>query len=339
MIYGSFGKPVARAEIWPEISGRSRAGTIASLTHRMVADAMARGFAAVAVQARHPLQVLRVCKEAGIRVILNHRLTHDTAAGHYSVMVDIDDKDVILHDPYYGPARRVPHADLLELWQPQSANSEVLGYVLIALAAQPSPAAACWLCQKPLLPEVVCPHCTQAVKLQPNALLGCMDTTCIVRMWNYVCCPACDCGFTVTTSKAAPSVVVAESAPATEAAAPGAAPDKPAGGAESINLDRFFAEVDKFRNLIANLPAAAGNAALQRQIEALGGLRQSLTLARAEAIANEKLAFSQMAKLTADANKAAEAHQKQVEEIQAPMEPLDGNLLGRALMSNLGFTR
>ena len=37
----------------------------ASTTHLMAQDAARRGFSAVAIQARHPLQALRLCRNAG----------------------------------------------------------------------------------------------------------------------------------------------------------------------------------------------------------------------------------------------------------------------------------
>src|SRR5271169_808234 len=92
MVYRSFGKEVPQAEIWPAIAKVNRFGSLASTTHLMTQDALGRGFAAVAIQARHPIQALRLCKEAGIRTILNHRLEPGSRAGHYSVMLDIDFK-------------------------------------------------------------------------------------------------------------------------------------------------------------------------------------------------------------------------------------------------------
>src|ERR1035441_340400 len=121
MVYRSLGKAVPQTEIWPAIAKQTASGSLASMTHLMAQDAVNRGFRAVAIQARHPLQVLRLCREWGIRAIVNHHLKLDAPAGHYSVLVDLDDKGVVLHDPFYGPSRRLPHAELLELW-PQVAR-------------------------------------------------------------------------------------------------------------------------------------------------------------------------------------------------------------------------
>src|SRR6476646_9250891 len=80
MAYHSFGKAVPQAEIWPLIAKPNRVGSIASTTHLMAQDALNRGFSAVAIQARHPLQALRLCRNLGIRAILNHRLRRDAPA-------------------------------------------------------------------------------------------------------------------------------------------------------------------------------------------------------------------------------------------------------------------
>ena len=114
MVYRSLGKKVEQAEIWPAIAKQNHFGSIASTTHLMAKDALNRGFSAVAFQACHPLQALRLCCEAGVRTILNHRLTHDSPQGHYTVLVDVDLRDVVLHDPLYGPSRHVPHDEARE---------------------------------------------------------------------------------------------------------------------------------------------------------------------------------------------------------------------------------
>jgi hypothetical protein len=189
MVYRSFGKDVAQAEIWPAVAKQNRLGSLASTTYLMAQDALSRGFAAIAVQAQHPLQALRLCRDHGIRAILNHRLKQDVATGHYTVLVDIDDKNVVVHDPSYGPSRCLSHAELLELWQPRFPSSEIIGYVLIGIAAQPPALSACELCRTPIPATVECPKCKKNVRLRPAALcvrerpawLGCGITFAVRR--------------------------------------------------------------------------------------------------------------------------------------------------------------
>lgn len=342
MVYGSFGKPIPRTEIWPAISGRNRVGSVSSLTHLMVKDAIQRGFVAVAVQARHPLQALRLCQISGIRAILNHRLSPDTTAGHYTVLVGIDENAVVLHDPFYGPSRRVPHADLLELWQPRSQDSEVMGFLVIGIAAEPSVVQSCWLCHAALPSATACPQCEQPVGLQPNSLLGCIDTTCITRMWNYVCCPNCDCGFTVSPKTPASAIVASSvtakpTQPVESAGSAGEPPKGTPSAADQMRLDGFFVELDKFSAQIRSIPGMENHPRILRQLELLEASKQSLTLARAEALANLKAALDRCAKMALTAKQEQAAHRKKMEELSRPAPPLDGNALGHALLKNLGF--
>ena len=98
MVYGSFGKAISQTEIWPKISKRNNLGSLASATYLMAQDAISRGFAALTIQARHPLQVLRICQDRGIRAILSHRFREDSSTGHYTVLVDVDGEGVVLHE-------------------------------------------------------------------------------------------------------------------------------------------------------------------------------------------------------------------------------------------------
>ncbi len=82
MVYQSFGKQVPQDEIWPAIARRNQFGSLASTTHLMAADALGRGFNAVALQVRRPLDALRRCAESGVRAIVNHRVRPDSKAGH-----------------------------------------------------------------------------------------------------------------------------------------------------------------------------------------------------------------------------------------------------------------
>src|SRR5262249_37774312 len=155
--------------------------------HLIVQDALNRGYAALAIQARDPLQVLRRCRDSGIRVILNHRLKPDVPSGHFTVLVDLDADRVVLHDPYFGPSRRVAQVELLELWRPRYVNAEIAGIVLIGIAAEPPASPPCSVCGAGIPASVNCPACSKPVPLQPAALLGCVGAGCPARTWNYVC--------------------------------------------------------------------------------------------------------------------------------------------------------
>ena len=340
MVYRSLGKEVPQAKIWPAIAKQNRLGSVASTTHLMAQDALNRGVSALAIQARNPLQTLRLCREFGIRAILNHRLNRNVPTGHFTVMVDIDDKDVFLHDPFFGPSRRLSHAELMELWQPRFSNSEIAGNVLIGIALDPPAAPACELCHTPIPSKIECPNCKKRVGLQPGALLRCVNNACIARMWNYVCCPFCD--YTWTFSLQAPAAGAA--APAVGSSPPGVSsplsPDaQPAPSAEQdlLNLDQMFAEMDKFCNHVLSLPAAANHPDIKRHMEVLAARKEQLKQAQAQALTHLRTHQEQMAKMAHEARQRAAAHRKKMEELNRPAPPLNGNALGHALLKNLGF--
>jgi len=342
MVYRSLGKEVPQAQIWPVIAKPNKFGSIASTTHLMAQDALNRGFSAVAIQARHPLQALRLCRESGIRGILNHRLQPDASAGHYTVLVDIDDKNVLLHDPFFGPSRRLSYAELLELWQPRFPNAEIVGHVLIGIAAQLPALPACQFCHTPRPVAVDCPRCKKPVALQPCTLLGCMNDACITRMWNYLCCPSCDYTWNFGMEppeggKTATDLLRGKSAggPFVSAVAAGGA----AAAADPMMLERLFGEMDKFCNFMLASPATAKDPAIRQQIDFLAASKEKIRLAQAETLAHRQMVRDQLMKLAEDSKQKEAVHRQRVEELNTPSPPLDGDALGRALLKNLGFTR
>jgi hypothetical protein len=325
MVYRSFGKEVPQDEIWPLIAKPNRFGSIASSTHLMVAHALSQGLQAIAIQARHPLQVLRLCRDGGIRAILNLRLQADAYAGHYAVLADIDDKYVVLHDPLLGPARPLTHAELLARWHPQVPNSEILGNVVIGIAPESAGLPPCEFCHTLTPVQIDCPRCAKSVGLQPALLMGCMLDGCIARMWNYVCCPSCDYVWTFNNA-GEPSTLAHEPA----------GPVKPP-ASEPENFDLMFAELDKFCSYIRTIPGAAEHKELNRYLDTLSTGKQQIQLAQAESLGYQKIREDQMTALGRDSEKRQEAHRKKVEALNTPPPPLDGNALGQALLKNLGF--
>jgi hypothetical protein len=340
MVYRSFGQEIPQRLIWPLIAKKNIYGSIASTTHLMAADAVSRGFAAVAIQARHPLQALRVCRDSGIRAILNHRLQPDSPAGHYTVLVDIDATIVKLHDPYFGPSRRLTHDVFLDLWQPRLPKSEIVGNFLIGLASESPDLPACEVCHTAFLKRVQCPRCKNAVSLEPVALLGCMNNSCAARLWNYVCCPTCDLTWNFTLEPPRSSAAASASAPAEPAAVPAAAAPTAAlpSGTDPLNLGKLFAEIDKFSNHILSLPAAANHPEIQQQLAFITASKEKLAAAMAQELAKRKAHQENLGAMAKAAKEKQDAHRKRVEDLNKPSPPLDGDALARALLKDLGIT-
>jgi len=335
MVYRSFGEglrqEVPQAEIWSAISKPNRSGSLASTTYLMTQDALKRGFCAVAFQARHPTQVLRLSRAGAalgkIRVILNHRLQADSASGHYSVLADLDPQQVFLHDPVLGPSHRLTHAELLDLWLPRFDNSEIVGNVLIAIAADPSAAFACEFCRTPMPAAVDCPRCGTAVRLQPNELLGCFRDGCIARMWNSICCPNCDLLWSADQAGAATSE------------APGAIPpsSQPPSDKPEADYAKVFAALEQFASLVMSIPGAANHKELKSHIDVILSARQRIPQALAEESAQIKARDDRVAAIVKAAKQREEAQRQQMEELEKVPPPLDGGELGRALLKHLGF--
>jgi hypothetical protein len=307
------------------IAKQNRFGSIASTTHLMALHAVNQGLSAVVIQARHPLQVLRLCRESGIRAILNQRARPDVSTGHYTVLVDIDDKNIVVHDPSLGPSRRMTYAELLQLWQPQSSTSEIAGNVVIGIAADTVAIPACEFCHTKIPSRVDCPRCKKAVGLSPAAMLGCIRDGCIARMWNYVACPACD--FVWSFDEARTSI----------ADSPGPAADTASPIPEPTNLDGVFAELDRFCNFMLAVPGAADHPDLNAQLNLVKTGKERIRLAQIEEQATFQLRADRMAAVKEESKQKREALRKQEEERNAPPPPLDGNALGAALLKDLGF--
>ncbi len=331
MVYRSLGKPVEQGEIWPLIAKANHFGSVASTTHLMAADVIARGFTAVAIQARHPLQVLRRCADAGVYAILNHRLRLDSPTGHYTVLVDLDDKEVVLHDPFLGPSRRVSHDELIELWRPAFPNSEIAGNILIGIAAEAHPPMACEFCHTMIPLQFVCPRCSTPVSLQPSSTIGCVRDGCIARMWSFVCCPSCD--FLWSFNQAAP-VSTSAAAERPPQSVPDSQPTVP-----PIDFEKVFGAMDHFCNHVMSIPGAATRTDLRTQIDYLRGLKEKIKLAQVEEASHVRARQELVASIGQDAMQKEAAHRKKVEELNQPAPPLDGDALGHALLKKLGFTR
>jgi len=328
MVYRSLGMEVPQDEIWPAIAKENHLGQVSSTTYLMARDALNRGFSAVAIQAHQPLHALRVCRANDICAILNHRVRRDSAAGHYTVLVDIDDKKVVVHDPLLGAGRSLSHAELLDLWLPRGAKSEIAGGVLIAICGpEVAPVTACKFCRTPIPLRVDCPQCQKPTNLHPAGVLGCINLGCVARLWNWVCCPSCDYAFSFHAG-------------AKPAAAPKAATaspeDKPV---PQVDVAKLFAEIDKFTALIQSVPAAANHPDVKQQLEFIAASKEQFKAAYEKQVAHRAALVNQLTQVQKKHEQEKAAQLAKIEELNKPLPPLDGDALARAVLKNLGFTK
>ncbi len=192
MVYRSFGKQSSQRRIWERIARPGPNARRAARTNLLAVNALHHGLSALVLQASDPWQTLVQSAATGVRVILNHRLQADSPLGHYSVLVGIDDREVTLHDPQFGPNRRLERDELLDLWRPTPGPCEIVGQILVAIAPPEEDTAPCEFCGTTLPRSVPCPACQAAIPLQPTAPLGCVQETCPARTWRHLFCPYCD---------------------------------------------------------------------------------------------------------------------------------------------------
>ena len=192
MVYRSLDLTCSQQEAWGEVARRDRHGRLAARTHLLARDAIQRGLAAVVVQAGDPWATLGRAVAGEVRVILNHRLKAESSSGHFTILVDIDDQHLTLHDPRFGPLRRIERSEFLGLWLPGSDPSEIVGRVLVAIETRSELRWDCTECGSELPPTANCPNCGATIRLRPVAVLGCIRADCGNRLWRRVFCPECD---------------------------------------------------------------------------------------------------------------------------------------------------
>jgi hypothetical protein len=192
MVYRSFGLELTQQQLWPNITGRNPRGTIHAKSFLLCRDALSRGFLGLVLKAQSPWELLLRTRQPGTQVIVNHRVNRETAAGHYSVVVACNQDEVTLHDPRMGPDRKIPKAEFLELWQPNTPRSEITGNIAIVITKNLSDVQMCATCQNLMPPAYVCATCKRTVPLQPSRALGCLSARCGGRLWSTLFCPYCD---------------------------------------------------------------------------------------------------------------------------------------------------
>ena len=179
MVYGSFGIELGIDELWRSLSpGLSATQPVGS--HRLAADAIARGLPAVVLRSQLPWRSLRLVEQAGWRCIVNHRLEAESTAGHFSVVVGVDEHQLILHDPYAGPSQQFERTVWLDRWRDGSSCTEHTGNVLVAIGQPGSRTHG---------DEMICPGCHAVLPLANDIGVAAFAWD---DCWECLFCPYCD---------------------------------------------------------------------------------------------------------------------------------------------------
>jgi len=194
MVYRSFGINCSQGEVAARVAKPGPSGFVGARTFLVAQDALARGLGAIVFRATDPLRALRAGSTSSVRLILNHRPRQESPAGHFTVLVRVENDHVVVHDPQIGPNRRIRHGELLELWGPLGASSEITGKVLLAFTKERQTPAPCPKCGSTIPDTITCPGCRKLIPLHPAAVLGCINASCAARNWEILFCPYCDMG-------------------------------------------------------------------------------------------------------------------------------------------------
>lgn len=206
------------------------------------------------------------------------------------------------------------HMELLRLWQPTVAKSEITGNLFIALTRAEEECVKCQFCQSAIPSELLCPNCHKRVAITPGAVLGCAQTECAGRLWNFICCPACD------------ALVDDKGQPAT---APHASTD--------VALANLFTALDMFLDRARAVPGVEHHGDLQKQLSFLGSVKERVTALHAQERARHAMIMEQLSAAVRTNHEEGEAMQKRMEAASQPLPRLNGYELGQALLRNLGI--
>lgn len=72
---------------------------------------------------------IQQCLKSGLPVLINYRDPFDNE-GHYALVIGMNEKNVVLHDPYNGEEFELPVRKLKELWLGYKTRSHHCGWMM-----------------------------------------------------------------------------------------------------------------------------------------------------------------------------------------------------------------
>ena len=130
MAFAFFGKTISQTEIASQAGTTKEEGTD---NDKLVKVAQEAGFR-VSTKELAALEDIQSYLTQNIPVIVNFIEPTDEE-GHYAVVVGIDDKDIILNDPWNGPNFSIPKADFVNRWH--STNNQHTRWLMTVSHEQP----------------------------------------------------------------------------------------------------------------------------------------------------------------------------------------------------------
>ncbi|QDU58371.1 cysteine peptidase family C39 domain-containing protein [Aeoliella mucimassa] len=179
MAYHTLGKPTAIEDIWRELS-HGLAPNQAVGAYRLASHAIRYGLDAVVLRAADPSVALQKVLHSQRIGIVNHQLSGTNPAGHYSIVVDETEREIVIHNPATAANQSVSRELWRKLWLTTTDQSEHTGGVIVAIGD----ATAAWESE-----ELLCPRCNQVVPLASDLGVSIAEWD---PCWECLFCPHCD---------------------------------------------------------------------------------------------------------------------------------------------------
>jgi len=162
MVYKSFNKEFDQKSIFYKIAIKVKDGS-ACANFLMARDALRRGFYAINLEIRRPRDFIELFKNGNIddsvRVIVTQRPTMDAKDWHETVLVEVTDKHVIVHDPLLKPSRRIGKEVFLKMWAGGMVTPNAHNNKIVAVAEKKSRRNNCLICGRHISDFTRCPSC------------------------------------------------------------------------------------------------------------------------------------------------------------------------------------
>jgi len=193
MVLQSFNKSCSQDKIFAEIKVSDGHGRYYSKTHKMCKYFLNQGFKSLHLSAKNPINLLKLCQEHSVRVILGHRINNKSELGHFTVFRELVDDLVIVNDSQLGPKdgkeRKFETSELLDL---MDGEGEVAGNSCIVITNKSLNIKHCGVCDSEVPLFKVCKHCNSELSLEPSLFIGCLDFNCSQALVNEIFCPHCN---------------------------------------------------------------------------------------------------------------------------------------------------
>lgn len=195
--YDRLGLPQSIERIWTRIAMPDRRGGVATASYRLVKDAASRGFHAMGIKFRDPVQLLnRFADFRGFIFIACHRLRFGSSAGHFSVIEDASSQRVMLWSGSVRPCLEYQREEFIRLWSEHRPDDEFSPRVAVVLRKSSSGSDRHRIEQPGSMPEQTsCLRCGKPFSLALlNPLFGrrAGSKQEIQRGWDAIFCPHCD---------------------------------------------------------------------------------------------------------------------------------------------------